>query len=131
MGTISVNFIKHLQTYIFFSDLTAATFGHENIKSSYVTVLVNETTQRAVRNTVDISMFIRTRQDKGFIFYLGTKPDTVNYNEPTFIIAQLEGGELRVRIQFGENQESYSVGGVKLDNGHYHLIQVRTVVNFF
>lgn len=46
------------------------------------------------------------------------------YNEETFIIAQLEGGELRVRIQFTGNQESYSVGGVKLDNGYSHLIQV-------
>lgn len=88
-------------------------------------VLVNETTQRAVRNTVDISMFIRTRQDRGLIFYLGTEPGTVPYNEETFILAQLEGGELRVRIQFGGTQESYSVGGVKLDNGHSHLIQVK------
>lgn len=104
--------------------MTAATFGHENITSSFVTVAVDEITRRAVRNIVDISMFIRTRQDKGLIFYLGSEPESVAYNEETFIIAQLEGGELRVRIQFAGNQESYSVGGVKLDNGHNHLIQI-------
>lgn len=114
-------------------NLTAATFGHENITSSYVTVRVNESTKRAVRNIVDISMFIRTRQDKGLIFYLGSEPESVPFNEETFIIAQLEGGELRVRIQFAGIQESYNVGGVKLDNGHSHLIQIvrnSTLVQF-
>lgn len=112
-------------TFSFLSlDLTAGTFGHENITSSYVTVEVNETTERAVRNIVDISMFIRTRQERGLIFYLGSKLGSPPYKEETFILAQLEGGELRVRIQFTGNQESYSVVGVKLDNGYSHLIQV-------
>lgn len=108
------------------SDLTAATFGHENVtaSASIVTVTVDQAVRRAVRNIVDISMFIRTRQSTGGIFYLGSIPGSVPYPEETLIAAQLAGGELQVRIQFNGTPESYTVGGVKLDDGYFHLIQV-------
>lgn len=102
----------------------AATFGHENITNSLVTVNVYAVAKRAVRNIVDISMFIRTRQTRGAIFYLGSMPGMVTFSEETHIAAELEGGELLVRIQFNATPESYTVGGVKLDDGHNHLIQV-------
>ncbi|VVC29041.1 Hypothetical protein CINCED_3A018849 [Cinara cedri] len=102
----------------------AATFGHENITNGLVTVTVYPITKRAVRNIVDISMFIRTRQTRGAIFYLGSMPGMVTFPEETHIAAELEGGELLVRIQFNATPESYTVGGVKLDDGHNHLIQV-------
>lgn len=106
------------------SDYTAATFGHENVSGSLVTVQVNEAALQSFRSIVDISMFIRTRQDRGFIFYLGSQPGTLKPSRETFIIAELEGGELRVNIQFGASREAYSVGGTRLDNGYSHLIQV-------
>ncbi|XP_050423737.1 protein crumbs isoform X2 [Adelges cooleyi] len=102
----------------------AATFGHENITNGLVTVNVFAVAKRAVRNIVDISMFIRTRQTRGAIFYLGSMPGSVTFSEETHIAAELEGGELLVRIQFNATPESYTVGGVKLDDGHNHLIQV-------
>lgn len=102
----------------------AATFGHENITNGLVTVNVATIAKRAVRNIVDISMFIRTRQTRGAIFYLGSMPGMVTFSEETHIAAELEGGELLVRIQFNATPESYTVGGVKLDDGHNHLIQV-------
>jgi len=102
----------------------AATFGHENITTGLVTVNVFAVAKRAVRNIVDISMFIRTRQTRGAIFYLGSMPGMVTFSEETHIAAELEGGELLVRIQFNATPESYTVGGVKLDDGHNHLIQV-------
>ncbi|KAK9511458.1 hypothetical protein O3M35_000110 [Rhynocoris fuscipes] len=105
-------------------NLTAATFGHENITDSVVTVLVDQNARRAVRSIMDISMFIRTREENGGIFYLGSKPETVPYPEETVIAAQLQGGELQVTIQFNGTPESYGVAGVRLDNGHNHLIQV-------
>lgn len=107
-------------------NLTAATFGHENVtaSASIVTVTVDQAVRRAVRNIVDISMFIRTRQSSGGIFYLGSIPGSVPYPEETLIAAQLAGGELQVRIQFNGTPESYTVGGVKLDDGYFHLIQV-------
>lgn len=107
-------------------NMTAATFGYENITNGYVTVKVSDMARRAVRSIVDISMFIRTRQDRGDIFYLGTEPNPqtdLKPQEKTYIAAQLEGGELLVRIQFN-GSEAYTVGGVKLNDGNNHLIQV-------
>ncbi|KAG5326274.1 CRB protein, partial [Pseudoatta argentina] len=107
-------------------NMTAATFGYENITNGYVTVRVSDAARRTVSSVVDISMFIRTRESYGDIFYLGTEPDSQvdqKSQEKTYIAAQLEGGELRVRIQFN-GTEAYSVGGVKLNDGNNHLIQV-------
>lgn len=106
--------------------MTAATFGYENITNGYVTVKVADMARRAVRSIVDISMFIRTRQDRGDIFYLGSEPSSQTDFKPqekTYIAAQLEGGELLVRIQFN-GTEAYTVGGVKLNDGNNYLIQV-------
>ncbi|RZC41757.1 crumbs [Asbolus verrucosus] len=107
---------------------TAATFGYENITDSLVTVSVDNAARRAVRTIVDISMFIRTRQARGQIFYLGSPLGSAlgsaNLLDETYIAAQLEGGELLVRIQFNGTPEAYTVGGVKLDNGYNHLIEV-------
>ncbi|KAK9871195.1 hypothetical protein WA026_011476 [Henosepilachna vigintioctopunctata] len=103
-------------------NFTAATFGYENITDSLVTVTVSDYARRAVRNVIDISMFIKTRQPKGQIFFLGS--GITNSPEDSYISAQLEGGELLVSIQFNGSLESYAVGGVHLDNGYNHLIEV-------
>lgn len=109
-----------------FLDYTAATFGYENISDSLVTVAVTDSARRAVRNIVDISMFIKTRQSRGQIFYLGSVLGSLT--EETYIAAQLEGGELLMRIHFNGTTEAYTVGGVKLNNGYNHLIQVSIVI---
>lgn len=105
------------------SDLTAATFGYENITNSLVTVVVNDQARRSIRSVVDISMFIRTRQEEGTIFYLGS-PSLFISGEETFILAELDAGELLVKIQFSGTLEKYTVGGQKLADGNNHLIQV-------
>ncbi|XP_052127342.1 protein crumbs isoform X1 [Frankliniella occidentalis] len=112
-------FLGHTCQYNF----TAATFGYENITNGLVTVNVHDQARRAVRSIVDISMFIRTRQSKGVIFQLGSAP-TVEHQDQTQISAQLDGGELFVGIQFNGTPEGYTVGGVRLDDGSNHLIQV-------
>lgn len=114
--TVSIN-----SNSFFFLDFTAATFGYENITDSLVTVIVADAARRAVRSIVDISMFIRTRQPRGQIFYLGSSTIT---SDSTFISAELEAGELLMRVLFNGTTEAYTVGGVKLDNGYNHLIQV-------
>jgi protein crumbs len=103
--------------------LTAATFGHENITDSLVTVMAYDGARRSIRNVVDISMFIRTRQKDGMIFYLGSS-SAISPGEDTFILAQLEAGGLLVNVQFNGTVEKYPVGGQKLDDGNRHLIQV-------
>ncbi|XP_016838846.1 protein crumbs isoform X2 [Nasonia vitripennis] len=106
-------------------NITAATFGYENISNGYVSVRVSDPARKSVRSIVDISMFIRTREQRGDIFYLGAEPSSpsAEAKEKTFIAAQLEGGELLVRIQFN-GTEAYTVGGVKLNDGNSHLIQI-------
>lgn len=86
-------------------------------------VLLSQAARKAVRNIVDISMFIRTRQSQGGIFYLGSK-SSVTVPEEAMIIAHLSGGELQVQIQFNGTSEGYGIPGSKLDDGYYHLIQV-------
>ena len=94
-----------------------------------MTVAVNDVARRAVRSIVDISMFIRTRQARGQIFYLGSAFGSANLQNESYIAAQLEGGELLVRIQFNGTLEAYTVGGVKLNNGYNHLIEVSLISN--
>lgn len=123
-------FLGHTCQYNF----TAATFGHENTTNSLVTVAVGGVARRAVRNIVDISMFVRTRQQRGAIFYLGGSGDRTSTagsaggapgsEETSYIAAEMEAGELFVRLQFNSTPESYNVGGVKLADGNNHLIQV-------
>ncbi|KAL1131733.1 hypothetical protein AAG570_011346 [Ranatra chinensis] len=105
-------------------NLTAATFGYESINNSVVTVLVDQQARRAVRSILDISMFVRTREPTGGIFFLGSDPDRVGHQDQTIIATKLLGGELLIQIQFNGSLESYSVGGVRLDNGYNHFIQV-------
>lgn len=119
----TVNYIKY--SFIF-TDYTAATFGYENITNSLATVTVTDTARRAVRSIVDISMFIRTRQSAGQIFYIGSTLSGASYNDDNHISAKLEAGELLVSILFNGTPESYTVSGVKLDNGFNHLIEVCT-----
>lgn len=109
-------------------NMTAATFGYENITDSYVTVRVSEAARKSVRSIVDISMFIRTRVDRGDIFYLGSEPSFEN-SPQTFIASHLDGGELILRLQFN-GTEDYRVTGVKLNDGNNHLIQVVRNVTF-
>ncbi|XP_071442369.1 protein crumbs isoform X3 [Hetaerina americana] len=166
-------------------NMTAATFGHESTGASLVAVRVGDEARRAVRSTVNISMFIRTRQSTSgcCIFHLGSSspppsaqaitqlgpptlggiptasalqglpgaslstigvgnpggrgvgqppllplplvsPSIIGPPDESLISAQLEGGELLVRIKLNSTPEAYTVGGVRLDDGNNHLIQV-------
>nr|CAD7398371.1 unnamed protein product [Timema cristinae] len=109
-------------------NFTAATFGHEDIKDSLVTVTVNDQSRRAVRSIIDLSMFIRTREENNTIFYVGTVPGAVTNADRMHIGAQLKGGELFMSTQFNNSLESQVVTRIKLNDGYNHLIQfVRNV----
>lgn len=111
-------------------NITAATFGHENTTHSAAIVKVSETARRAIRSVLDISMFIRTRQSSGQVFYLGselvspTGSSSVMEQGDSFVSAFLHKGELLVKMRFNGTTEGYTVGGNKLDNGYNHLIEV-------
>ncbi|KAL1374937.1 hypothetical protein pipiens_020398, partial [Culex pipiens pipiens] len=106
-------------------NITAATFGHENTSSTAVKVNVSDTARRAIRSVLDISMFIRTRQPSGMVFYLGSEPEASDQTpDDSYVAAFLSKGELLVRMIFNDTPEGYTVGGNKLDNGYLHLIEV-------
>ncbi|XP_037806367.1 protein crumbs isoform X1 [Lucilia sericata] len=109
-------------------NITAATFGHENTSHSAVKVETNDAARRAIRSVLDISMFIRTRQPTGQVFYLGSDPRKTASkgadSGSSYVAAKLQGGELLVKMQFNGTPEAYTVGGNKLDNGYNHLIEV-------
>ncbi|XP_055375058.1 protein crumbs isoform X2 [Condylostylus longicornis] len=110
-------------------NFTAATFGHENTTRSVVTVQATENSRKAIKSILDISMFIKTRQAYGEIFYLGSEPSKTTFGNDygnSFVSAKLLHGELLVKMQFNgtPTPESYTVGGSVLDNGYNHLIQV-------
>lgn len=104
--------------------IKAATFGQENTKKSAVIVNVTDISRRAIRSVLDISMFIRTRQPTGQIFYLGSDPLQPESREQTSISAALSKGELIVNMKFNGTPESYAVGGKTLDDGYQTLIEV-------
>lgn len=104
-------------------NITAATFGHENTTHSVVVVDVTERARRTVRSILDISMFVRTRQSTGQVFYLGSDPKKGIANQ-SFVSAKLNGGELLVKLQINGSSEEQPVGGNRLDNGYTHLLQV-------
>ncbi|XP_055635267.1 protein crumbs isoform X3 [Toxorhynchites rutilus septentrionalis] len=108
-------------------NITAATFGHENTTRSAVKVIVSDTARRAVRSVLDISMFVRTRQGSGMIFYLGSDPEQTNNQSPnddSYVAGFLSKGELLVRMNFNDTPEGYTVSGNKIDDGKLHLIEV-------
>lgn len=105
-------------------NITAATFGHENTTHSVVFVNVTEIARRMVRSVIDISMFIRTRQSTGHVFYIGSDPKKTNGNL-SFVSARLNGGELLVSFQINSTTEpEQPVSGNRLDNGYIHMLQV-------
>lgn len=106
-------------------NITAATFGNENTTHSVVFVNVTETARRMLRSVIDISMFVRTRQPTGHVFYVGSdKRKASSGSNISFISAKLNGGELLVKFQINGSLEEQPVGGNRLDNGFIHLLQV-------
>lgn len=104
-------------------NITAATFGNENTSPSVVFVNVTEIARRMVRSVIDISMFIKTRQPTGHVFYIGSEPKKSGGNL-SFVSAKLNGGELLVKFQINGSLEEQPVGGNRLDNGYLHMLQV-------
>ena len=79
---------------------------------------------------MDISMFIRTREESGLIFYLGTPPaagSTDSFTTTTwlsYIAAELQEGQLLVVANFGDTEQLFRVSSPRLNDGNRHLIQV-------
>ena len=89
---------------IYFSDYTAATFGYENTTNSIAFVDIAE--PAPFRSGVDISMFIRTREESGFIFYFGSD---LHHPQESYITGQLVKGNLVVNVTFDGKTERFQL----------------------
>ena len=81
------------------------------------------------RSGVDISMFIRTRQQDGFIFYFGSDVEIGGGSNPNSLIVeqqqratsystgQLLQGNLVISVRFDGKQENFRVYTVDLSDG--------------
>lgn len=112
---------------LLFQGYKAATFGHENVTSpanSLVSVSITPQERLALSNSMDISMFVRTRESSGLIFYLGTPP--ADSGGPSYIAAELQAGRLLVVADLGDGEQLFPVEETPmLNDGNSHLIQVR------
>ena len=103
---------------------TAATFGHENATSSLVSVSITPQERLALSNSMDISLFVRTREPTGLIFYLGTPP--ADSGGPSYVAAELQGGRLLVVVDLGDGELIFSSpNSPPINDGNSHLIQVK------
>ncbi|TRY63548.1 hypothetical protein TCAL_08301 [Tigriopus californicus] len=95
------------------------TFGYENTTDSLA--VVNIDNPRIYRSVVDISMFIRTRESQGFIFYIGSE---IDHPTQSYITGRLSDGNLVVHVYFDTKPERFQVYTVNLSDGYRHFIRV-------
>ena len=104
---------------------TGATFGYENTQNSQVKVRIKEPGD--YKEGIDLTMFIRTRQPKGIIFYLGVDPLSPVTNQ---IIGRLVNGTLQVEARFEDKPPEYfKLYSAQLANGNRHFIRVTRMKN--
>lgn len=102
---------------------TGATFGHENITDSQAVVTISN--PRSYKDNIDLTMFIRTKQKNGFVFYLG-KSD-LNHTIKNNIIGRLVDGTLQVETSINDldKVEPFILFSEQLSDGNRHFIHVK------
>ena len=107
-------------------DITAATFNHESSPGSLVSVAVDPAYAASLAEYVDLSLFARTRQPSGLLFYLGSETSEVLSagGVPTYLAAELTGGRLQLRVKLGSEEQLLDVPGPRLDDGVNNLVRV-------
>ena len=107
---------------------TGGTFGHEDTTNSLAIVDIDN--PALYSSGVDISMFIRTRKQDGFIFYFGSDLATPIGQPKSFISGQLvNSGNLVVNVSFDGKTEKFQVYTVNLSDGYRHFIRVARMKN--
>ena len=81
---------------------------------------------------MNVSMFIRTREPNGLIFYVGTLPGTAVFKDASHLVLEMRGGRLAILVQLDSQEKRLVVDrGPRLDDGEYHLVQVRSIFATF
>ncbi|XP_035217057.1 protein crumbs-like isoform X1 [Stegodyphus dumicola] len=107
----------------------AATFGYRNEKSS-AQLLIADNDQVLPYDDIDVSFFMRTRNESGLIFYIGSSINGAsncttdkNIND-TFMLARLYLGYLQVILKQQNGDIKTLTHMEKIDNGNNYFIQV-------
>lgn len=98
----------------------AATFGRQGALS-WTKLEVSPHRWASLNGSLDVSLFVRTRKDRGLLFYLGSDPQG---SDGGFLAALLHGGRLRVALHLGGEDRTLQVPGGPLDDGRLHFVQV-------
>ena len=111
---------------------TGGTFGHESTNNSIAIVDIDNPLPYS--SGVDISMFIRTRKEDGYIFYFGSDlaipdKDGGSGQPKSYITGQIKGGKLVVHVSFEGKTEKFVVYTQYLADGYRHFIQVARMKN--
>ena len=105
---------------------TSATFGYENTTDSQVVVDIEDPS--TFRDGISLTMFIRTRQSSGLIFYLG-KSDWKSL-ERNQIRGSLTNGTLQVDVDLGGRpKETFKLYSKRLDDGYRHFLRIHRMKN--
>jgi len=105
---------------------SGATFGYENTTDSQVVIDIENPND--FKEGIELTMFIRTRQSSGLIFYLGKS----DYTSPVKnqIRGSLVNGTLQVVAAFGNSHpEEFKLYSVQLDDGNRHFLSVIRMKN--
>ena len=97
------------------------TFGHE-YSSSFAQFIIPESEKDVLATENDISLFFRTRESKGLLFYLGGSESESPENQ-TYITANMGHSEIRTRVKLSDSEQSFSVQGNFAD-GEQHFLHI-------
>ena len=103
---------------------TGATFGYENITNSQAVVSIANPND--YKYNIDLTMFIRTRQPSGIVFYLGKRE--LQSPVKNYIIGRLVNGTLNVEISKSDLDHRDPLKlTAQLSDGNRHFIRVKWV----
>ncbi|KAB7501347.1 Fibropellin-1 [Armadillidium nasatum] len=106
---------------------TPATFGNENVRDSLATVQIPASDQVTFVRHVDISLIVRTRQETGLVFFLGSPIESANQlgeGGMSYLLAELVDGKVVIKLRFGGEEETFETKNPYMADGSPHLLEV-------
>lgn len=100
----------------------AGTFRHEGA-NSFAKFTVPDEEVDLLRSFLDLSLFFRTRETEGILFYVGAESKQLPEELSTFIAAQIQPGGLEVVVQLSAEMERFKVDG-DFSQGEQHYFRV-------
>ena len=107
---------------ICFVEYLAATFGRNGMSPSYAQFDIPDSISDELAHHVSVSFLVRTRQQSGLIFFVGSDTSVAATNQ-TFIMIELSEHGVVSKIKLGDEVERHVLQGLVAD-GNQHIIHV-------